>query len=384
VARWLAERGARNIALAGRHSPGPEAEAVIRGLEAAGVRVLVGTLNVGSPGSLSAFLEDIRSTLGPLRGVVHAAGSLQDAALVHQTWEGFETVLQAKVGGAWNLHLLTERDPLRFFVLFSSIAGPLGAPGQANHAAGSEFLDALAVHRRRRGLPALALDWGPWEGGGAAAREDLAEHRRTAGISDIPVRSALDLLELGIARDASRLVVAPLDWSQFVERRPACRPLVQHLLDRQPAPKPAVSAAAPDDWLAAWRGAPAARRGPLLEEHLQKLAGRVLGLDASTRIPRDQPLNALGLDSLMAVELRNAISKAVGLPLVATLLFSYPTIGALVAYLLDLAFETTTAATTSHAEEGSHTAVMDALEKLEQLSDAEVEEWYERNAGGAA
>jgi acyl carrier protein len=195
------------------------------------------------------------------------------------------------------------------------------------------------------------------------------------------VPEAIGLLARGIAADAGRLVALPVEWKKLVARRPACTPLVQHLLEavkNTPAP-PAQPVEA--RWLETWRAVPAARRGPMLEQQLQRLAARILGLETGTRVDPGQALHELGLDSLMAVELRNAISQAVEQPLVATLLFSYPTIEDLVRYLLDLVFGSSTPPEAA-AERASQLAVSDVLAQIERLSDEEVEQLYAERTSG--
>jgi NADPH:quinone reductase-like Zn-dependent oxidoreductase/SAM-dependent methyltransferase/acyl carrier protein len=381
AAEWLASSGAKNVALLGRHEPSEAARKSIAALDRAGVRVLVCKVDVASVSDLAVCLAEIRATMGPIRGVIHAAGSLSDGVLAQQTWARFAQVLPAKVGGAWNLHSLTESDPLQFFVLFSSIAGPLGSPGQANHAAASDFLDALAAYRRNRGLCALSIDWGPWAGGGSADRVELTKQRREIGISDIPVQQAIGLLAHGIAADAGRLLALPVAWKKLAARRPACALLVQHLIEEVKNTPATPTQPVEESWIEKWRAVPATRRGPMLEQQLQRLAARILGLEAGTRVDPAQALNELGLDSLMAVELRNAISQVVEQPLVATLLFSYPTIESLVKYLLDLVFGSNTPPE-AVSEPSSQSAVIDVLAQIERLSDEEVEQLYSERTGG--
>src|SRR5262249_19014217 len=123
----------------------------------------------------------------PLRGVAHLAGALRDRTLDDLTWENMQEVLNAKVNGAWNLHLATSECPLDFFLCFSSTASAFGSPGQANYAAANAFLDALAHHRSALGLPALTINWGPWAERGMAARlgAEAIARRLANGIADI-------------------------------------------------------------------------------------------------------------------------------------------------------------------------------------------------------
>ena len=164
VADWLVARGAKHVSLIGRRgADSPGASIIIRRMSAAGATVSVAAVDVGDEQALGAFLAERRSAGPPLRGVVHAAGVIDDAALASQDWPRFERVLRPKVGGALNLDRLTRVDRLDWFVMFSSAASLLGSPGQANYAAANTVLDIIAHQRRRLGRPALSVDWGPWE-----------------------------------------------------------------------------------------------------------------------------------------------------------------------------------------------------------------------------
>jgi acyl carrier protein len=210
---------------------------------------------------------------------------------------------------------------------------------------------------------------------------ELTKQRREIGISDIPVQEAIGLLAHGIAADAGRLLALPVEWKKLVGRRPACAPLVHHLIEEVKNTPATPAQQVEESWLEKWRAVPTTRRGPMLEQQLQRLAARILGLEAGTRIDPGQALNELGLDSLMAVELRNAISQAVEQPLVATLLFSYPTIESLAKYLLDLVFGSSTPPE-AISEPSSQSTVIDVLAQIERLSDEEVEQLYSERTGG--
>ncbi|MXY88824.1 MAG: SDR family NAD(P)-dependent oxidoreductase, partial [Dehalococcoidia bacterium] len=164
VAGWLAELGAGVIVLNGRRDPDPEAEEAIAALRARGVRVEVELADVTDSEAIDAMLARMDEAYPPLGGVIHSVGVLSDAALTNQSWERFEEVLWPKVLGAWHLHRATIDRDLDLFVLFSSVAGVLGNPGQANHSAANAFLDQLAGHRRALGLPGQSIAWGAWEG----------------------------------------------------------------------------------------------------------------------------------------------------------------------------------------------------------------------------
>ena len=154
----------------------------------------------------------------PLRGVIHGAGTLDDALLAGQNWGRFNRVLRPKVEGAWNLHRLTGHLPLDFFVMFSSMASLFGSPGQSNHSAANAFLDALAHYRRSRGLAALSINWGPWSELGAAAQLGVHNRLRGSGVGGITTAAGLQALERCLASRAVQLGIVDIDWQLFREQ----------------------------------------------------------------------------------------------------------------------------------------------------------------------
>ncbi|NEQ51900.1 MAG: SDR family NAD(P)-dependent oxidoreductase, partial [Leptolyngbya sp. SIO3F4] len=169
VAQALADQGARSLVLMGRRSPSEQAQTVITALQTQGVTVSVELADVADFQSVAQIMTKFEAELPPLRGVIHAAGVLADRLLQQMSWSSFTKVLAPKVMGAWNLHQLTQQQPLDFFVCFSSITALMGNATQGNYAAANTFLDALAHHRRVRGLPGLSINWGPWAADGMAA-----------------------------------------------------------------------------------------------------------------------------------------------------------------------------------------------------------------------
>jgi acyl carrier protein len=291
-----------------------------------------------------------------------------------QTWERFERVLPPKVLGAWNLHERTRSASLDFFVMFSSMVSVLGGPGQGNYVAANVFLDALAHHRRGLGLPALSLDWGPWAGAGMASTVSERDQARWTeqGYGMVGIEQGLQVLErLALKPPRPQIAVLPFDWARVFRQFPdRSEPrLLAELADRyaRPSAAPTRQRRLMDEIEAA---APKSRRG-LVAGFIREQALRVLGLDASAAIDPRQPLGELGLDSLMAVELRNVLSRAVERTLPATVLFKYPTIEALADYVLESAqIDAPPPATPASAgEEGaSGEAIPDGVESLSDES----------------
>ena len=334
VAGWLASRGVRHLLLVGRRGIAtPDAAAAVASLQASGAQVTVAAVDVADRDALARLLADLPAEL-PLRGVVHAAGVLSDGLLRQETAQRLASVLSPKVLGAWNLHALTEAQNLDFFVLFSSLSGTLGAAGQGGYAAANAFLDALAAHRRARGLPGLSLAWGPWAGAGMAAALPPALAARLArqGIGLLPPTQGLALLERCWGRPEAHWIVAALDLRALRQGLGDSIPPLWRALLHSARP-----AATTGSWAREVTALPAERRLGAVLEIVQSEIARALSLPGPGAVERERPLQELGFDSLMAVELRTALSKRVGAPLPATLAFDYPTPAALAQHLLSLA-----------------------------------------------
>jgi acyl transferase domain-containing protein/protein-L-isoaspartate O-methyltransferase len=342
VADWMVGRGARHLVLVGRGAPSAQADAAVRRLQERGARVVVLQADVGRDADVERVLAAVAASLPPLAGVVHGAGVLDDGVLSAQSWARFATVFAAKVDGAFLLHERTRHLPLDFFVLFSSIASLLGSPGQANHAAANAFLDALAHHRRAQGLPALSINWGPWAEVGAAAERHVLERLRAQGIVAIPSAAGLAILAALMAHAPAQVGVVPMDWADYLEHLPAgAPPMLAELASERPT-RPAVARVAerPGGTTPDVRGRlaqlPVAHRRSALLAEVQDQVAKGLGFDPAQPIDARQPFSELGLDSLLAVELRNLIGRRLGLErsLPATTLFDYPTLETLTGHLL--------------------------------------------------
>jgi thioesterase domain-containing protein/NAD(P)-dependent dehydrogenase (short-subunit alcohol dehydrogenase family) len=338
TAQWLVEQGARHLVLLGRSPPSEAARERVAALERAGAAVVVTAADVSVEAEVSRVLEEIARTLPPLRGIIHAAGVLDDGVLLNQTRERFETVLAAKVAGSWHLHRLTEGRALDFFVVYSSVSSLLGSPGQGNHAAANAFLDALAHHRQARALPALSINWGAWGEVGEAARRGVPERLVGQGLRIIDPASGLAVLERVLGSGAAQVGVMPADWERllqpgnvplFLSRLAgAARPTT---LKRQPSERTGELAAR-------LRDADPRERPEMLVAYVQEQVARVLALRPGELPERKTNFFELGMDSLMAVELRNRLHAELGGPaLDSTVVFDHPTVEGLAARLRNAA-----------------------------------------------
>jgi hypothetical protein len=284
------------------------------------------------------------------------------------------------VDGAWILHLFTENKPLDFFVLFSSTSALLGSPGQGNHAAANTFLDALAHFREAKGLPALSINWGVWAEVGSAAERNVGERVEQQGIRTISPQDGLQILEALIPQEIAQAAVLPVDWAQFIRQYPAGQAprwlagLAPSLI--QPAAGPARQSAKtePENFRTRLEQAPASRQYDLLLSFTNERVVKVLGLEAGEQVDLQKPLNEMGLDSLMAVELRNLLSAGLGLErsLPASLVFDYPTVEAITGYLAGRLLSPATGETKESGEKKRDTTG-DILAALEDMPNEEVE-----------
>jgi polyketide synthase 12/myxalamid-type polyketide synthase MxaB len=358
-AEWLATQGARSIVLMGRSQPAEEAEAAIERLRAQGTVVTAVQGDVAILDDVRRAVDTQRMGLPPLAGVIHSAGVLEDAGLLQQTWTRMQKVLAPKVSGAWHLHQATADVALDFFLLFGSVASITGSRGQANHAAANAFLDAFAAWRRAGGFVATTIAWGPWAEIGVAAADDVQDRTRKQGIGSIQPASGMALLADAIRGKPAHFAVLPIDWNQYMQQNSAATlpalfsDVVRDSLRKRrktaqrstsagsssAAKRAEVPVLAESSRIEEIQAMPAPKRESAVIDLVRDTAGTVLGL-SSHRIDEGAPLNSLGLDSLMAVELRNQLSSRLGdskgntrrLP--ATLVYDYPTVREIARYLL--------------------------------------------------
>jgi acyl transferase domain-containing protein/acyl carrier protein len=314
VARFLAERGAGRLLLLGRRGAAtPEAQRALAELRRLGADARAFAVDVAARDALARLLET-EAREPPLRGIVHAAGVLRDGLFARLQWPDFEQVLAPKAQGALHLHELSRGRPLDFFVLFSSIA-VIGAPGQGNYAAANAFLDAFAHLRRAEGLPCQSVNWGPWaEAGMAKQALDLRRLAEDRGMHALRTRPALDAMERILGCGAVQASVLHFHWRRlfepdfFFSRSPLLKGLKALRAAARPEParapepgrEPAAAAAADEKEV---------------EAVVRREVARVLGHREGQSLDVEAPLLELGLDSLMAVQLRNSLGQALGVDL---------------------------------------------------------------------
>jgi acyl transferase domain-containing protein/acyl carrier protein len=380
----LVDMGARHLALIGRSPAGDKARAAIEEMEKKGAKVHTLRADVSVRTHVGDALKTIQDTMPPVRGIIHSAGTLADGILLKQDWERFKRVMAPKIDGAWNLHVLTSHLPLDFFILFSSTAGVLGSPGQGNHAAANAFLDALAHYRRSQGLPALSIDWGVWSDVGSAAQRGADERLALQGVDPISPEQGLDALRTVMSFRQPQVAVIPIDWQRFLPLYAGgiTPPWLSGMKPVEASPMPTSSRTsarrqrAPvllQDLQAASPG----KRRELLRTFITNQTGGLMGADPGAMLDPRKPLSEQGLDSLMAVELRNLLKSSLGFQqaLPATLVFDYPTIEELTVFI-ETRLEAKKPAGPPESASGKKQVFSEsskALENIEKLSDDEID-----------
>ncbi len=339
IAQWLVEKGARQLVLVGRSGMTEKVRSQVDAFKETGARVKVVQADVTD---IDAMVQALAQTTEyPLRGVIHAAGVLNDGTLQNLTWEQFKSVLDAKVKGAWILHQLTAGLDLDFFVLFSSAASLLGSAGQANYAAANAALDTLAQARHSLGLPALAVNWGPWDGLGLATHmADLQGMERIQAQSGLAVLEHLLMRSQTTDRMSAQVGVLPTNKSRWTIPS-GMLSFWSELVLQQPT----------SSWLDSLQQS--ADRKSLLIKYLQSEVARLLGIESSTLNDLEIGFTDLGLDSLTTVELRNRLQTNLERSLSSTIIYNYPTFNKLTDYLLSQLFPTDSNKVAANMELGS-------------------------------
>jgi polyketide synthase 12 len=336
----------RHLLLVSRSGPdAPGAKELAARLGELGARVRIEAADVTEAAAVAALVAGVDPE-HPLTGVIHAAGVLDDAVVTSQTPERVARVWAAKATAAAHLHAATADLRLGMFVMFSSAAGVLGSPGQANYAAANAFCDALAAQRRALGMPGVSVAWGLWAESsdmtGNLTEADLARMARS-GIAAMAGDHALALLDAAVQHGGHQLIAADVNTRVLAAQPPDSRPAALRALaaasagggrttERRTA---AAAGAQPVDWAGRLAGLSADERHRLLLDLVRGHATTVLGHADAEVVQADTSFKELGFDSLTAVELRNRLAAATGLRLPAALVFDYPEASILADYLLE-------------------------------------------------
>jgi acyl transferase domain-containing protein/acyl carrier protein/SAM-dependent methyltransferase len=377
IAEWLVEAGARHLVLCGRRElpdrstwtdvtssePAYDRITAIQRLEKQGAKVHFERIDVADRAQMEALFVRLRQASAPLRGIIHAAADIQFCPLREMSTDALHTAMRAKVEGTWLLHELSSSLPLDFFVLFSSATALFGASRLGHYAAANQFLDFLAQWRRGAGLSALSVNWGAWEEIRLlGAKRDEVER---FGLKTMPTPKALQAMSFLSAEGVAQRMVADVDWEllkQAFQTR-GRRPFFDHL-NAKPATDRVAETAGPELIVRLSEVAPEDRR-ELIFNLVAGETRRVLGLNAEEQLEVDRGLFELGMDSLMSVQLKGRLEKAIGRALPATLTFTYPTVQALTDFLLD---GTPNLSVNGSVRAGSGEKSVEAIQTVENLA----------------
>ncbi len=331
TADFLSRQGASNIVLLGRSDPTTEHEYKLQRIRSRRTRVNTFACDVSNFQELSTTLNLVRSTIAEIRGVIHSAGALSDRRFADHDIESFRTVFHPKVFGAWNLHQATRDDRLDFFVLYSSIAGHLGSPGQINHSAANTFLDGLASHRRSLGLPAISIAWGPWAQVGAAVRDGRFQQEKAPFLELITPTEGADAIEETLRLQRSQLAIMkfnPQKLSPQLQQHP-----LFELLVNEPS---VVSTDVSEDLISTLRDLPANEVLPFVRKFLRQRIAYALSIDNEMQVGDEVAFFDLGLDSLTTLELKEELQAAWAVSLPSSLFFDYPNLRSLSKHMSNL------------------------------------------------
>ncbi len=345
LARWLAREGAAHLVLVSRRGCGaPGAADLEAELTALGTQVTIAACDIANRAALAELVRQVEAAGSPIRAVIHTAAAITLDPLEQASVADLADAIAAKAGGAQTLDELFSQANLDAFVLFSSVAGTWGARDYGMYAAANAYLDALAHHRRARGLPVTCIAWGSWEILGAADSDPSLR----AAVSDLALRNGLPPMDEGLAitalrqaldHDETSLAVAAIDWDRFASVFTLARP--GRLIDDIPEARRAstaergVEGSAPAIALAL-AGLSAAEQSRAVADLVRGHLAAVLGHDGPAAIDESRAFRDLGVDSVAAVELRNRLHAATGLHLPATVVFDHPTASALASYMAAL------------------------------------------------
>jgi myxalamid-type polyketide synthase MxaB len=331
--QWMADSGATRIVMAGRREPSPQIRRQIEALRDRGIEIYDLLANISKRSDAKKIFNCVAEARLVLRGIIHAAGTIDDGTLLQQTPQHFERVFASKVCGGWLLHELSQNSPLDFFVLFGSAASVLGSAGQSNYAAANGFLDGLSYHRQQAGLPSTTIAWGAWSEIGMATRVKDTGRAARMGVSALSPDKGIELLEQAIASNFASVAALPIDWSVYLAPGHAQHgwPFFESLsvVEERIHPSPERSTT-----LKTLLGRSSAEQKPnVIREHMRTRIADVLRLDPSFVLRNDQPLAELGLDSLMALELKNELQASLGETLPPNFFFEYSTLDMAATYL---------------------------------------------------
>jgi len=366
-AKWMVESlNVKYIILLGRSTPDLEAINKINILKESGAFIEVVQADVASYSQLSNAISKIEKKLPPLKGIIHAAGVLDDAVIENQNWTKFERVISPKIYGAWNLHKLSLDIELDFFILFSSVSSIIGSPGQSNYASANAYLDSLSNYRRSKGLPALCINWGRWSEIGQAADMEIEQRLNNRGILSISPNQGLIVFEHLLYQNTDQIIVMPVNWDLFAQW--AYQPFYSYFKKEQK-----TKSIEHIDFFKKLSSLSGIELREFLTSFLQSQITKILLFKDEQSIDIHDKFFDIGMDSLTALELKNRMQIILGRMLPSTLLFKYTTIDKLVDYMYELLNLDEEGLTDKNDEGQSDNDEEDIFDEIKGLTDDDLE-----------
>lgn len=318
IAEWMVKSGVKNLVLTSRRAPSDEANRQISELKKSGTNVKIRQADVGKLDQLKTIFKECQVNKRPIRGIIHAAGVIDDGVLLNLNWERFKEVLRPKINGTWNLHFITKEKELDFFVMFSSIASVLGSPGQGNYAAANAFLDSFVHFRLSQGLPAQTINWGLWNDIGMAAntpKGGLNVLRDRGLVKGMHSDLGINFLQYIMKARIPNVMVQSVKWKElcdffsYKETPPLLTNLVKEIRGEKVKE---VTEQKEGEIRKKLVSLTSKEREKFLLNYLSERISKVMELTPN-QVKWEEPLINLGMDSLMAIEMKNRIEFELGI-----------------------------------------------------------------------
>ncbi|MBU6214358.1 SDR family NAD(P)-dependent oxidoreductase [Patescibacteria group bacterium] len=335
VAEWMAGIGARHIALVGRHEPTDDVKEKINLLIKKGIDIHVAKCDVSNYESLKSLFFNLKQ-IGPVKGIIHAAGVIDDGILLQQDFERLLKPAYAKVFGSWNLHILSQDESINldFFILFSSVVSTIGNVGQSNHASANSFMNNLALYRKYQGLPATVIQWGAWADIGTLAKyPDVVEKLNTIGFGLIQPAEGVKVLEFILRKGITAAIFAPINWERFLKFNKSEETHLFASLVSSSQRKPEELFV--ENFVSRLALLTGAEQLALIERKVAENVSRILGLQQESGF-EDKDFFDYGMDSLTSIQLRNNLQSDFKCSLHPTLAYKYPTVRKLSEYIVSV------------------------------------------------
>jgi hypothetical protein len=353
LAEWMVSRGAKEIILIGRHGPDALTTNKINEIEALGCKIHVKQVDLADKKSVANLIE---SEAKRLKGIFHLAGVLSDGPLITQNWDKFKMVFAPKINGGWILHEATLGIHLDLFVAFSSLSAILGSLGQVNYSAANAFLDTLMTYRRGINLPGLSVQWGPWADVGMA--KNLVGNLERFGINATAAKDNFDILERSMIANLDRVLVTSVNWGKYTKQFKNTKLWLSEI---------AFKSERAESTTLDIQNAGEGEKRQMIKNFITETIGKIFELSPD-KIEPERGFFTMGMDSLLAVELRNKLQAGFGdsIKLPATIIFDYPSINVLSQYFFEKYGVTQEEVASEVSEKETLKAVEEQVDKMSE------------------